>query len=460
MDYSLLSKDELVIRLKRTKAELSRSKALIDIYCHIIDRLNCGIVVHDLDSTIRFCNPAASDMLGLTKEDIRSKRVSELSWEFITTDGKTMNIADYPVSIVLEQKRAIENIVVGLCCKSKNNPKWLLINAFPILHNHDLIHVMVTFVDITEYRRLLEEIRETESKLSKIINSTPVGICITNEHGVYEEVNPAYCLIYGYNKEELIGRSVTIVCPEDIRETVILAHDDIISSKSELASEWEVVRKGGRVISIYSHTTSICGTDGRPKNVTFVIDITARKKFEEELKLKNRLLQKQAITDSLTGFLNHGAIFNALEVESLRALDSQKSLCILMLNIDNLMKINDEYGHIAGDSILMSVSQVLNSVVRKDDLIGRYDGKQFLIIFPNTSLEEAVFFSERIQLKVQELDIEYDIGVSVSGGLVQLTDESSLELVRKAEDLLHKAKKAGNSQILCLTENVYKSVSL
>ncbi|MBC9782891.1 PAS domain S-box protein [Heliobacterium chlorum] len=459
MDYSLLSKDELVIRLQRTEAELSRSKALLDIYYHIIDRINCGIVVHDLDSTIRFCNRAATHILGLRKEEIRSKRVSELGWNFITTDGETMNIADYPVSIVLEQKRATENVVAGFYRKSKNNTKWLLINAFPILHNHDLIHVMVTFVDITEHRRLLEEIRESESKLSKIITSTPVGICVTNEHGVYEEVNPAYCLIYGYNKEELIGRSVTIVCPEDIRETVILAHDKIISSKSELASEWEVVRKDGKVISIYSHTTSICGTDGRPKNVTFVIDITARKKFEEELKLKNRLLQKQAITDSLTGFLNHGAIFNALEIEIIRALDSRKSLCILMLNIDNLMKINDEYGHIAGDSILMSVSQVLNSVIRKDDLIGRYEGKQFLIIFPNTCLEEAVSFSERMQLKVLKLDIEYDTSVLVNGGLVQLTNESALELVRKAEALLHKAKKAGKSQILCSTEKVFKSIS-
>ncbi|MBM7865284.1 diguanylate cyclase [Heliobacterium gestii] len=288
---------------------------------------------------------------------------------------------------------------------------------------------------------------ESECKLKKILHCAPVGICITDEQGVYEDVNPAYCSIYGYEKEELIGRSFAIVCTDDNRESVFAAYGSIISNRSERSDEWEVVRKDGRKIIVYAKTMSICENDGRPKNVTFVIDITARKKYEAELLLNNRLLQRQAVTDSLTGLLNHGAIFNALEVEVIQSSGSRKELCILLLDVDNLININEEYGHIVGDSILMSVSQVVYSTVRKEDIVGRYGGKRLLIIFPDTDLASARSIAENVWRKVQQI-AEYEVHVSVSGGLIQRSDETSLDVIRKAEAQLHKAKMSGMNRIV------------
>ncbi|MZP28295.1 diguanylate cyclase [Heliobacterium undosum] len=288
----------------------------------------------------------------------------------------------------------------------------------------------------------------SKEELNKIIDSAPVGICITDEQGCYEEVNPAYCSIYGYQREELIGKSFTVVCPEETREMVLSAHSMIISNKSELSDEWEVVKKDGSKISVYSKTTAICGSDGKTKNVTFVIDITARKRYELELQLSNRLLQKQAVTDSLTGLLNQGAIFNTLEVEVIQSKATHQSLCLLMLHLDNLGEINEVHGLSVGDSIVMSVSQVLRSAVRQDDIVGRYAGKQFILLFPDTSLEVARTIAETIVAKIQAIS-EYDVSLSVSGGLVQLTDETSLDVIRKAENLLHEAKIAGKNQIAC-----------
>jgi PAS domain S-box-containing protein len=139
-----------------------------------------------------------------------------------------------------------------------------------------------------------------------IVQSTPSGICITDEEGIFEYVNPAFCAIYGYDLQELIGEHFTIVVPESHRTWLIELHDKFIAGTNEVRGEWPVVRKNGDELFILADAVRILGMDGRPKKVTFVVDITARKRAEDELaRSEGRLREALATKDKFFSIIAH-----------------------------------------------------------------------------------------------------------------------------------------------------------
>ncbi|QEN04332.1 EAL domain-containing protein [Thiospirochaeta perfilievii] len=161
---------------------------------------------------------------------------------------------------------------------------------------------------------------QSEERFDEIIKKTPAGVCITNEDGVYEYVNASYCKIYGYNKEDLIGKHFTIVVPDENKETLINLHDKFLKDKIEIRGEWEVLNKSGDIVNILADAAFILGKDNSPKKVTFVIDITDRKKAEEELEALNSTLESK-ISERTKELLD---INSELRKSRLHLLEAQK----------------------------------------------------------------------------------------------------------------------------------------
>jgi PAS domain S-box-containing protein len=145
---------------------------------------------------------------------------------------------------------------------------------------------------------LFEQWKMSGDLIMAIVQSTPSGICITDEQGFFEFVNPAYCAIYGYQLDELIGKHFTIVVPESHKSWLIELHDKFIAGINEMRGEWPVRNKSGEERFILADAVRIIGLDGRPKKVTFVSDITARKKAEDELSRSEALLREALIHQS------------------------------------------------------------------------------------------------------------------------------------------------------------------
>jgi hypothetical protein len=143
---------------------------------------------------------------------------------------------------------------------------------------------------------IFEQWKTSGDRIMTIVENTPSGICITDEQGLFEYVNPAYCSIYGYAPQELIGNHFTIVVPEDHRSWLIELHDKFIAGTNEVRGEWPVKTKTGEQLFILADAVRITGTDGHPKKVTFVVDITARKKAEDELARSENLLREAVAT--------------------------------------------------------------------------------------------------------------------------------------------------------------------
>lgn len=166
-----------------------------------------------------------------------------------------------------------------------------------------------------------------------------------------------------------------------------------------------------------------------------------------------RDVHKLAVTDSLTGIFNrrHFAEVAARELERASRYGHPVSLAIL--DIDLFKNINDNYGHLAGDQVLIEIARVCQERTRRIDLVGRYGGEEILILMPETKLDQAQQAMERLRREIEALTIETmrgDIQITVSIGVAWRCAESGLDwdaFLDRADQALYRAKKNGRNQV-------------
>lgn len=166
-----------------------------------------------------------------------------------------------------------------------------------------------------------------------------------------------------------------------------------------------------------------------------------------QLEEENKVLDRITKTDSLTQLYNHKYIYERLEQEINKAKTFSRKLSIVMFDIDHFKSVNDNYGHQVGDKVILAVTHTLKEQCRKVDILGRYGGEEFLAILPDTDLEGALLTAERIRTRILQLEFTEGLKISISGGIAQLSEEDAISLVRKADDLLYKAKEGGRNRM-------------
>ncbi len=178
------------------------------------------------------------------------------------------------------------------------------------------------------------------------------------------------------------------------------------------------------------------------------------KKLLDELEEKNKKLEELVKKDGLTNLYNHRYFHERLEEECNRALRYSLSLSCIMIDIDRFKKINDTYGHPAGDDILQSLSAILSSSIRDVDIAARYGGEEFALLLPHTFLKDAYSMAERIRETVQASSCRFNdetISFTISAGAACTVDNkvsTPADLVKYADDALYQAKKEGRNRVV------------
>lgn len=162
---------------------------------------------------------------------------------------------------------------------------------------------------------------------------------------------------------------------------------------------------------------------------------------------KNELLREMAKRDSMTSLLNHATVFYRLRDEMDEARLTQVPLSVVMLDIDNFKTVNDSLGHQAGDKVIIGIAGIITDNCRATDIVGRYGGEEFLIVMPGTDLERATLTAERIRVLVEAAVFEAGTSVTISAGVCQFNDQTTEELVKKADEYLYMAKNQGRNRI-------------
>lgn len=164
-------------------------------------------------------------------------------------------------------------------------------------------------------------------------------------------------------------------------------------------------------------------------------------------------LHSKSFQDELTSLLNRRAIQDGLKEEFFRAKRGEYSLSVAMLDLDHFKIVNDSYGHPFGDKVLKLVSAKMLEVTRKKDLVGRYGGEEFLIVFPECEDTQAKKILERLRenMEAQILTTDHgaDVRVTLSAGISTLKMSDKIEdLVRRADQSLYEAKATGRNKVL------------
>lgn len=178
------------------------------------------------------------------------------------------------------------------------------------------------------------------------------------------------------------------------------------------------------------------------------------KSLEQSLGGMNLLashLEQKAITDSLTGMINHDHVFYELGRRLLKAREEQSPLCIIMADIDHFKKVNDTYGHLAGDEVLKEVASRLKTSLRGFDIVGRYGGEEFMLILHSANLSTAKAIAQRIRSRIMATPVDLPdtlLDVTLSLGVALAQDSDSAEsLVERADRALYRAKHNGRNQV-------------
>lgn len=173
----------------------------------------------------------------------------------------------------------------------------------------------------------------------------------------------------------------------------------------------------------------------------------------ERLSVLNKELEQLSITDSLTQIFNRRFFMERIRQETKRVHRYGSSVSLLMMDIDHFKKVNDTYGHLAGDVVLAGVAGIIKQRLRETDVLARYGGEEFVLLATPMEMNGAVALAERIRALVEASEIPYDgkrirvtISIGVSSWEPTLKDNFE-ELVRLADDALYGAKEEGRNRV-------------
>lgn len=169
---------------------------------------------------------------------------------------------------------------------------------------------------------------------------------------------------------------------------------------------------------------------------------------EEELKKHNINLKKQSITDQLTNLYNRKHFDETIEKEIQRSTRYKTALSIIIADIDFFKKVNDTYGHVAGDSVLVDFAAIIKNDIRSTDMAFRYGGEEFVILLPNTTAQEAKILARKIRKIVNNTTFKNPSSITCSYGISEYKFKEDKEsFFKKADKALYFVKNNGRNNI-------------
>lgn len=183
------------------------------------------------------------------------------------------------------------------------------------------------------------------------------------------------------------------------------------------------------------------------------VEVSARVNSALRFKTHQDKLKELAMKDGLTELYNHRVLIELFVKEYEKQLKLKKGICFAMLDIDFYKKINDNFGHTSGDIVLREISSIIKGFVRCCDIVGRYGGEEFGIVFPDIELGEALRLCEMIRKNIEEHEFNVrnqSIRVTISIGICYKSAKEHIkynEMIEKADKALYKAKNSGRNRV-------------
>lgn len=300
----------------------------------------------------------------------------------------------------------------------------------------------------------LENTLISKKYLENIIDSIgDILIILDRDFNIFR-INRYALNVLGKNEDELLDMPIKMLFEDSFSETELKKKFESVQTIENIENTLIKSDNSKTVILssfsvIYGEEKQIFGYICNAKDISKTKD--ALQKLEEsnfKLVQKEAYLRERSIKDSLTGLYNRGYIMKILADVIEKAEAENSTFSVIMLDIDYFKRVNDKYGHQAGDDVLKGVSTIISNNLRKTDFAGRYGGEEFLVILPDANEQEGLKIAERIRTETKNTKFHNDIiNITISGGIIEWNKETDSEIFNKVDMLLYEAKKGGRDRI-------------
>jgi len=300
--------------------------------------------------------------------------------------------------------------------------------------------------DITAEKILQVQVAEQKHLLDTILNNINAHVYMKDSDRTFLYVNSQVAELFGDEAENIIGKKDTEVLPKEIADHFYQSDSVVFKTQERQVIEETATDDEGNIHHYISTKIPFLSPDKRSALIGFSTEVTELFLLKEEFK-------KLATIDPLTKLFNRRYFTEQADKEFIRAQRYKLSMTLISIDIDHFKSINDNYGHPAGDKVLVAVSKQLQDSLRQTDILARIGGEEFSILLPETSAEDAMVFAERIRAEQEKLRItgewQGEITLSVSIGIsgFQVDDEAFDVLFSRADKALYQAKKSGRNKV-------------
>ncbi|MCX6346794.1 MAG: diguanylate cyclase [Actinobacteria bacterium] len=394
--------------LKAIKAELKK----------IFDDFNDGIAIYEAiddgsDFIFKNFNKAAEKIEKIKKKDLIGRSVKEV-FPGVTEFGlfdvfkrvyKTGKAECYPITLYKDER------IYG----------WRENYVFKLSSGE----IITIYKDLTKQKQVEEKLKINEEKYRSLFERSLDGIYESTIEGKYIDANPALTKILGYDSKEELFRI-------DIPTQLYASKDDRPEiNKRDRVFETKLKKKDRSIIYVEISSRVVYKNDKPAFYEGMVRDITERKKIEEQLKFLS-------FHDKLTG-LHNRAYFE----EELKRLDTERQLplSIVMADVNGLKFTNDIFGHPEGDLLLCECAKIFEKCFRREDIVARWGGDEFIILLPRTTEQEFINIINRIEVECSKSNGQ-KIPVSISmGGSTKTEIGKDIDaVIIEAEELMYRRK--------------------
>lgn len=299
-------------------------------------------------------------------------------------------------------------------------------------------------------KQRMEQIQKAQKQLQGLVNAAPTGIVICNPKQEIIMVNQYISTVFQKPKREFLGKNPTELVAVKHRTSLRAQVIDVLKCEQEECSrrlDTAITLPSGNLMQAEIALSTLM-FDDQLLIIMSISDISDRKQLEKKLRAL-------ASTDPLTGALNRRSFNDYTERAISTCIRINRPLSLIILDIDFFKKINDTYGHAAGDEVLVAVVSKIGEVTRDVDILGRLGGEEFAVALPNSSLELAKEIAERIRQEIERMVVincNHNIRLTVSLGVITLSGtslEKPLECaINSADEYLYFAKEHGRNQVV------------
>lgn len=289
----------------------------------------------------------------------------------------------------------------------------------------------------------MQTVLEQEQRLALITSNIADAVYVMDEQGRITFSNHRATEILGFSPQELNGTIAHDLFHRHGGDNHMLLEEcpiyQVIQTRGRYDGEEQFANKTGSLLTVQVASQPLLKGERVVGSVTVFRDITEQKSLEEQLRL-------MSITDLLTGVYNRRFLQETVLKELYRSERHGDPFSLIMLDLDHFKRINDSYGHEAGDQVLRHVVALMQKRIRSSDCLARWGGEEFMLLLPNTPLASATALAETLRLDLREAEVSGVGVVSASFGVTAVQPGDTVErLEQRADALMYAAKQAGRN---------------